>query len=257
MDWQAVGVRIAPILTILLSVGAAVSGIYLIQVRRTARSTSFGYVREQSGALAKRLTLLLVALSLLAIASGALWGVSVRIPDLLPTPAPTVTQTPIPTPTPRPPTATYTPTSTPTITPTPTSTPVPPDAHLPSALRTPFPAAAVTPGPDATLVELVLAAGQENDRPINPGQAFPRGTEQVFAFLTFDHMARNVPWVHAWYVEVDGQLVESWSQAELWAYDAPWGFTWRYFNCRDGRYELHIYVGRRLVKKMQFTVGIE
>jgi hypothetical protein len=107
------------------------------------------------------------------------------------------------------------------------------------------------------LADAVLAAGQENDQPANPATSFPRGTERVYAFFTFEGMARNVPWVHVWYVERNEGWVEVWSRVELWPYDASEGFTWRYLNCRDGRYELHIYVGRRLQRKVSFSVGIE
>ena len=257
MDWQAMGVRLAPILTILFGLGAAAGIFFLYQMRRTARSTSFGYVREQSEARAKRLVLLIVVLLVLSAAIGALWVVSIQQPELLPTPVPTVTSTLIPSPTPRTPTATFTPTNTPTATPTPTSTPIPPDADLPSALRTPFPQGAVTASPEAALVDLALAAGQRNDLPVNPSTKFPRGTEQVYAFFTFEGMARNVPWVHVWYGEVGGEMVEVWSGVEMWPYDTPNGSTWRYLNCRDGRYELHIYVDHRLQLKIPFTVGIE
>jgi hypothetical protein len=226
-------------------------------MRRTVRSTSYGYVREQSLVRAKRLTILVIVLFLLLGASGALWGVSVQRPELLPTAVPSETPTLIPSPTPRPPTSTFTPIPTPTATPTPTETPIPADAELPSAFRVPFPAQAVTPNPDAALVELVLAAGEEENKPVNPTTNFAESTERVYVFFTFDQMARNVPWAHAWYGKVDGELVELWSQVELWPYDDPRGYGWRYFNCQSGRYELHIYVGRRLQQKVPFTVGGE
>ena len=257
MDWQAMGVRLAPILTLLFGLGTIVSAVFLYRMRRTARSTSFGYVREQSVKWAKRLVIFAAVLFVLTGGSGALWVVSTRKPDLLPTPVPTATPTLIPSPTPRTPTATPTPTSTPTVTPTPTSTPIPPDAELPSVIRTPFPPDALDPGPEAVLVDLVLAAGEENNEPVNATVKFPSGTERVYAFFTFDGMARNVPWSHVWYGEVDGRMVEVWSQIELWSYDSPQGFTWRYMNCQDGRYELHIYVGRELQRSVPFTVGVE
>ena len=257
MDWQTVGVQLAPILTAFFGLGAAISAFLAIQMRRVANSTSFGYVREQSVARTKWLTILTLTLLLIGSASGALWAVSIQKPDLLPVPVPTGTPTLIPSPTPRTPTATFTPTSTPTITPTATATPVPPDAEVPTVLRTPFPAMAVTAGPDAALVDLVLAAGVENDQPVQPMTNFIPGTEQVYAFFTFDGMARNVPWSHVWYAYVDDGMIEVWSEVDLWPGDAPHGFTWRYLNCQDGRYELHVYVDRRLQQKVPFTVGVE
>jgi hypothetical protein len=257
MDWQAVGVRLAPILTLLFGLGTIVSAFFLYRMRRTARSTLFGYVREQSVSWSRRLIILAIVLFVLAGVSGALWVISTQKPELLPAPVPTRTPTLIPSPTPRTPTVTPTPTSTPTVTPTPTRTPVPADAHLPSVIRTPFPAGAVDPGSEAALLDLVLAASQENDQPVNPSTEFPSGTERVYAFFTLSGMARNVPWSHVWYGEIDGRMVEVWSQLELWPYEAPQGFTWRYLNCRDGHYELHVYVGRELQKRISFTVGDE
>jgi hypothetical protein len=257
MDWQTMGVRLAPILTLAFGLGAALCVFGVYRMRRTSRSTSFGYVREQSLVRAKRLTILAIVLFVFVGASGALWGVAARRPELLPTPIPTATPTFIPSPTARPPTPTFTPTSTPTVTPTPTEPPASSDAQLPSALRMPFPTQAVTPGPDAALVELVLAAGERDSQPVNPTSHFPKGTDRVYAFLTLDGMARNVPWTHAWYGEVDGQMVELWSRVELWPYDTARGYGWRFFNCQSGRYELRIYIGRRLQQEVPFTVGGE
>lgn len=257
MDWQSVGIRAAPVLTLLFGLAAAVCVYAVCQVRRTARTTSFGFVRERSSLHGKRLLVLTIVLLALFGASGGLWGVAVRRPELLPTAAPTATLTAIPSPTPRTPTVTFTPTATPTMTPVPTETPIPPDAHLPSLLRTPFPSRAATPRPDAALVDLVLAAGESADRPVNPTTRFHEGTERVYAFFAFDGMARDVPWCHVWYAEMDGQMVESWSQLELWTYDSAEGRTWRFFNCRPGKYELHIYIGRRLQLKVPFAVGSE
>jgi hypothetical protein len=259
MDWQAMGLRLAPLLTALFGVGAIISVVTLYQMRRTARSTSFGYVREQSASWAKRLLILSVVLVILSGASGALWIISARQPDLLPAPLPTATSTLLPTPTPRTPTVTFTPTGTPTAAPTPTATPTPDpaDASVPSVMRTPLPALAATPGADASLVDVQLAASERDNQPVNPGTRFPSGTERVYAFLTLDGMARNVPWAHVWYGEVDGQMREVWAVRELWPYDSPRGFTWRYLNCRDGRYELHIYIGGKLQHKVPFAVGGE
>ena len=211
-------------------------------------------MREQSETNAKRLFFFAIIFLVFTIASGALWAVSVQKPELLPTPFPTQTPTSIPSPTPRTPTTTYTPTPTPTITPVPTATPIPPDADLAPVLLTPFPARAITPGPDAALVELVLASGEQDNAPVNPGTTFPPGTDQVYAFFTFDGMARNVPWIHIWYVEADGQMIEYWSAAELWSYDSERGLAWRYINPRPGKYELDVYVGRVLQLKIPFTV---
>lgn len=255
MNWQIIGSRVAPYTALGLGLAVIAVIVTMYRLRRTARSTSYGFVREQSLGRAKRLTILAPFLLILLGASVALWGVSLRNPELLPTPMPTPTLTPIPTPTPRTPTPTFTPTATPTVTPTPTATPVPPEGELPAVLLHPLPTQAVDPGPDAALIELVLAASQEGDQPVNPTTRFPPGTERVYAFFTFDGMARDVPWAHIWYGKGEGQMVEFWSQLELWPYDAARGRGWRYFNCRPGEYELHIYVGRQLQQKVPFTVA--
>jgi hypothetical protein len=255
MSWQAAGLRVAPILVLVFGVGAALTIVYLVERRRTARSTSYGYVREQAVTRARQLVVAAAVLLVLALASGTLWLVSVRSPDLLPTPMPTVTATLLPTPTPRAPTATSVPTSTATVTPTPTLTPVPPDSELPSVLRTPFPADMVTAGNDARLVGVVLAAGVADDQPVDPALSFPAGTDRVYAFLTFEGMSRGVPVAHVWYAEVDSSMVEAWSRLELWPYEASRGMLWRYLSARDGRYELHVYIGRELQQRVSFTVG--
>jgi len=255
MDWRFVGGRIAPALTIGIGLAMIACLVLVYRMRRTARTTLFGYVRERAILSARRLLILTLVLLVLLVASGGLWGVAVRRPELLPTAVPTPTFTLIPSPTPRTPTPTFTPTPTPTVTPTPTPTSIPADADL--VLRAPFPTQAVTPGPDAALAGLVLAAGEQDDAPVSPTTRFPAQTERVYAFFTFDGMSRGVPWVHIWYAEVDGKLVEAWSSVELWAYDAAEGQTWRYFNCRPGKYELHVYVGRGLQIKVPFSVGVE
>jgi hypothetical protein len=257
MSWQVAGVRVAPVLVLLFGIGAALAVLYLVQLRRTARSTFYGYVRERAVARDRQLLIAGTVLAVLALASGTLWFVSVRNPGLLPTPAPTATPTLLPTPTPREPTATFTPTSTPTVTPTPTAIPVLPDAELPSVLRTPFPAGAVPAGNDARLVDVVLAAGVEDNQPVGPALQFPAGTDRVYAFLTFEGMSRGVPVAYVWYAEVDGEMVEAWGRLELWPYDAPRGVMWRYLSARDGRYELHVYIGGELRQRIPFTVGAE
>ena len=257
MSWELAGVRVAPILALLFGIGAAIAVLYLTQLRRTARSTSYGYVREQATVRSRQLVIAAVILTVLALAGVALWQVSVRRPELLPRPASTATPTLLPTPTPRLPTATFTPTSTPTVTPTPTATPIPPDSELPSVLRTPLPADAATASPDARLVGVVLAADIADNEPVNPALTFPSGTDRVYAFLTFEGMARGVPFAHIWYAEVDGRMVEAWSRLELWPYSATQGVVWRYLSARDGRYELHVYVGRELQQRVPFTVGVE
>ena len=93
MDWQAMGEQLAPILTGAFCLGIVASVAFLIQMRRRARSTSFGYVREQSENRGKRLVILLAMLGVLAAVSGAWWGISTRNPGLLPTPVPTPTLT--------------------------------------------------------------------------------------------------------------------------------------------------------------------
>jgi hypothetical protein len=103
---------------------------------------------------------------------------------------------------------------------------------------------------------VVLSSGERENRPVDDTAAFPAGTERVYAFFTFSGMSRNAPWTHVWYGEIDGQMVEQWSQVELWPYDAASGNTWRFFNCRPGRGELLVYVGRELQERLPFTVGV-
>jgi hypothetical protein len=254
MDWPAIAVRWAPTLTVVLSMGVLGAGVAIYRARRAVRSAQFGVVRERLGYRAGRLAILAALMFLMAAASAAVWSMSVWRPQMLPTAVPTATSTLIPSPTPRTPTATPPPTATATVTPTATPTSISPDADLPSVLRARLPASAATPGPDAALVDVVLATGERGNEPVDEAVRFPKGTGRVYAFFTFDGMSRNVPWTHVWYGEMDGRMAELWSQVELWAYDDPRGRTWRYFNCRGGRYELHIYVGKQLQQRISFIV---
>lgn len=257
MNWQMMGVQWAPILTLAFTLAAIASIFLIIRMRRTARSTSFSYVRERSVVQANRLLILTGLLILIVGTSAALWIVSVQRPELLPTPAPTATATLIPSPTPRTPTPTVPPTETPTITPTPTRTPIPAGTDLPFLLQTPFPQSAIEAGPDAAITEVLLAAGEQGNMPIDVRTDFASGTQRIYAFFTFQGMAADVPWAHVWYVEVNGQMTELWGQVESWQHASPDGRQWRYFNCRDGRYELHVYIDRRLEQKISFTVGMD
>jgi hypothetical protein len=254
MNWSSIASQLAPVLTIVLGTGVLVAIVIIHRARRTARTTRFGVIRDKAVYLARRTAILAAVMLLLAGASAGLWSMAIWRPQMLPTPEPTATSTLIPSPTPRTPTATPSPTPTATVTPTGTPTPIPADSELPSVLRVPFPAAAVTPGPEAALGELVLAAGEQGNEPIDPTVRFPGGTERVYAFFAFDGMHRDVPWTHVWYGEVGGQMAEVWSQVELWPHDSPRGRTWRYFNCRAGRYELHVYIGRDLQRQIPFVV---
>jgi len=255
------GIQIAPLLA--LAFGLCVIGglvaIYL--ARRRARTTGFSLVREQALYRARRWMLGTGLLALLGGASVGLWAIAVHNPQVLPTPVPTATRTLIPSPTPRPPTAT--PTATPTVTQTPSPAPSAtqtgtvtaiPSVEPPAALRRSRSTVAVTPGADASLVELTMAAGEKGNRPVDPTTVFPQGTRRVYAFMLFDGMADNVPWTHVWYREVDGQMKEIWGKTEFWSYEYSHGRIWRYFDCGVGHYELHIYVGEKLEKIVPFVV---
>jgi hypothetical protein len=129
-----------------------------------------------------------------------------------------------------------------------------PEGELPAALRRPQPGEAATPGSDALLIELTLAAGEEGNEPVHPTMVFARGTKRVYAFMFFDGMGERVPWTHVWYREVDGQMQEVWGRTELWSYEYSRGRIWRYFDCDVGNYELRVYVGGRLQQTVPFVV---
>jgi hypothetical protein len=107
------------------------------------------------------------------------------------------------------------------------------------------------------LVDVVLAAGVEENQPVGPALSFPAGTDRVYAFLTLEGMSRGVPVTYVWYAEVGGEMTEAWGRVELWPYDAPGGVMWRYLSARDGRYELRVYIGQELRQRVPFTVGVE
>jgi hypothetical protein len=252
------GVRFAPVLALFFGLCVLGGLIAIRAARRRARSSGFGFVRERALYQARRLMLGTGLLALLSGASIGLWAMAVYRPQALPTPVPTATSTLIPSPTPRPPTSTPTVTPTSTVSPTPlpsaTSTATPTDVALPGVLRKSPLAGAATPGADALLVEVTMAVGEEDNRPVDPTSVFARGTRRVYAFLLFDGMGDSVPWTHVWYGEVDGQMREIWGKTELWSYEYSRGRIWRYFDCGIGKHELHIYVGKQLQQKVPFEV---
>ena len=258
MNLPRLGVQLAPVLAVVFGL-CVLGGLAVIRLaRRRARTTGFGVVREQAVYTARRWMLRTAVLALLAGASIWLWAVAVYNPEVLPTPVPTPTSTLIPSPTPRPPTATPTVTSAPTRTPRITATSTPDAPATPedrrSSMVSVLPTGTVEPGPDAALVEVVLAAGQAANEPVRPASRFPQGTRRVYAFMTFDGMAPGVPWSHVWYVEVGGQMRELWRETSSWPYEFAAGRQWRYLNCRGGHYELHVYVGDRLQQTVSFVV---
>jgi hypothetical protein len=130
---------------------------------------------------------------------------------------------------------------------------MPTDAELPVVLRR-TQAVAGTPAPEAHLVEVTMAADQQENRPVDPTTVFVKGTRRVYAFLLFDGMSGGVPWTHVWYGEVDGEMREIWGKTESWSREYSHGQIWRYFDCGVGKFELRIYVGEQLQQTVPFVV---
>jgi len=253
MNLPHLGARFAPTLALIFGL-CVLGGLVAIRVaRQRARTTRFGFVRERALYRARRWMVGTGLLALLGGASAALWAVAVHHPEVLPTPIPTATSTLIPSPTPRPPTATPTWTPTVTATPTATATAAPIDAELPTVLRQSR-AIEMATSDSASLVEVTMAAGERGNKPVNPTSVFASGTRRVYAFLLFDGMSEGVPWTHAWYGEVDGEMREIWGRTESWSRDYSRGQVWRYFDCGVGRFELRVYVGRQLQRTVPFVV---
>ena len=99
-----------------------------------------------------------------------------------------------------------------------------------------------------------MAAGQQENRPVDPTTVFVQGTRRVYAFLLFDGMSDGVPWTHVWYGEVNGEMQEIWGKTESWSREYSRGQIWRYFDCGVGRFELRVYVGERLQQTIPFVV---
>lgn len=259
MNLASLGVRFAPLLALFFGL-CMVGGLVAIRIaRRRARNTGFEFVREQSLYKARRWMLGTGLLALLGVASVGLWAMAVYRPQALPTPVPTATMTLIPSPTPRPPTAT------PTRTPALTSTALPTVTPMASAAATSAngdqpteqrrsQSTTATPASGAYLVEVTMAAGERENRPVDPTTIFAKGTRRVYAFLLFDGMSSGVPWTHVWYGEVDGEMRQIWGKTESWSREYSYGQIWRYFDCGVGRFELRVYVGEKLQQTVPFVV---
>jgi len=258
MDWALLE-RYLPLLVGVCTIGLLALVWAMARAYREAKTSLYFLIREQATLRLQRLVIVTVPILAVTIVLTVIWLMPGARPTLPPTPIPTLTPTatafytPTATPTP---TATATARATPTATITPTSTPwsETPVAGLPSSMLTPVPDA-VTPGPDATFVNITFArdVSGKND-PVDPATVFPEGIPCIYAFFTFEGMSPGVAWTYAWYQ--DG--TEIWSQTGLWKRGAQ-GTIWTFYcpgeGYTAGEYEVRLYIGEDLQRVGRFQVA--
>ncbi|MFN3761999.1 MAG: hypothetical protein ACK4WK_02205 [Anaerolineae bacterium] len=165
-------------------------------------------------------------------------------------PSPTATHTPSPSPSPTLPP--------PTATPSPTPTPFYP---MPDTARSPLPGA-VPARPEARIVLETFALGEENGRPVRPGDQFAAGDFRVYAFIRYEGMSRGATWTYGWYREgeyLDGNTCLWWTRLP----DCPYmvgenGLTFLYYRrpggYDPGTYEVRIWIEDRFQGAYRFTI---
>jgi serine/threonine-protein kinase len=137
------------------------------------------------------------------------------------------------------PEATLTPTVTPTLIPLPT-----PGAPT-IAKNSPF-----------TNLRLAHDIGDDN-QPIEPGTAFPPGTNPVYLFFDYDNIKPGTTWTHRW----------TWADTELDTYQEVWsasyntsGTAWVYYNptggYQPGPYKVTLEVNGQIVATATFIIQV-
>lgn len=174
-------------------------------------------------------------------------------------PTRTVTPSAAPTATPAPPTPTPSPVP-PTPIPPPTATPTP-GYPLPGTALSPLPGA-VPARPEARITLWTFALGEENGRPVEPGDSFRAGDFRVYAFIRYEGMSRGVQWTYGWYREgeyLDGNTCLWWVRMP----DCPYivgeqGMTFLYYRRPGGydpaTYEVRIWIEDRFQGAFTFTI---
>jgi len=145
----------------------------------------------------------------------------------------------------------------PILTPAPacTSSPAGPTYTRQVPTLTPRPSTlTLTTGSDPSFEVITLAQDVSDENlPLAPGDAFPKGTNRVYAFFTYREMERAVPWTQARYREEE----EVWRQTSLWRRGRE-GIAWTYmeFNTGfpSGGYEVRLYITHKLQQRAKFTV---
>ncbi len=140
-------------------------------------------------------------------------------------------------------------TAAPTSPPTATTAPIPTKA--PPAR--PTPTLAARPGRLAFGPITFASGATSDDKPVNPAEAFPAGTKQVYAFFDYSGMTDDAPWSYVFYR--DGKEVLS--KSLDWTGGAEGNF---WVNVSDdeglasGNYELRLLVSGRELQRGRFVI---
>ena len=214
-----------------------------------SKRAPFFVLREEAEARMRRVAP--VALALLVVNASLLawkkWG-SVPLSEIIPTPMPTLTSIPGTPVSPGLSPKTGSPTPVATSTPSPTFT----FSQVPTPTVKP-PAPTPTERLEASFGVITLAQGvSEENLPLEPGDIFPEGTKQVYAFFSYTEMEMGTPWTQAWY---RGEQ-KLWSQTKRWRLGRE-GNAWIYMEFIEGlppgEYEVRLYIDRKLQQRVEFT----
>ncbi len=132
---------------------------------------------------------------------------------------------------------------------------------MPDTARSPLPGA-VPARPDARIVLETFALGEENGRPVQPGDQFTAGDFRVYAFIRYEGMSRGATWTYGWYREgeyLDGNTCLWWTRLP----DCPYmvgenGLTFLYYRrpggYDPGTYEVRIWIEDRFQGAYRFII---
>ncbi len=132
---------------------------------------------------------------------------------------------------------------------------------MPDTARSPLPGA-VPARPEARIVLETFALGEENGRPVQPGDQFTAGDFRVYAFIRYEGMNRGATWTYGWYREgeyLDGNTCLWWIRLP----DCPYtvgenGLTFLYYRrpggYDPGTYEVRIWIEDRFQGAYRFII---
>jgi len=235
------------------TVGTALALLVAVRAYFQLRRGEYYVIREEARQVLLKSLLFAFILALLTVLLMFLPRQTALSTPPTTTALPQPTDMPTPTLTPPRPTATITPTPKPTAT-EPFIPTLTPQATLPVTFTQAI-SGAVSPPADAQIEFWTLAQGvDEDNRPVNPSQQFPSGTERIYLFFRYDGLLPNVPWTVLWYY--NGKLLSG--GTALWETGQSAGEWYVYLTLGDGfsvgEYEVQVWLGERLKIRTVFSV---
>lgn len=93
----------------------------------------------------------------------------------------------------------------------------------------------------------------ESRTPLNPRRTFERGVRRLYFFVSYQDVQDGAAWTRLLYR--DGELLQGTTSA--WRWGAQGANYFSLSNLADypvGEYEVHLYLGERLVYRWMFTL---